>query len=220
MNNYKIIIPKSIFPLTILAVTLNLLRIIIWGKMSFAFILWNVFLAFIPFVVSSLLLSYSKKEKFNKLIFILGSFLWILFIPNAMYIITDFIHLGTIRTVPMIYDTFLLFSSASIGLILGFNSLFHIEQMVKTKLSKISTSLFMGVIILIISFGVYLGRFLRFNSWDIFINHTSLIKNVWKIFAQSKTHIEVYLYIILFFFFLTLSYRAWKYGNVNNNKLI
>ena len=214
MSNYKIIIPKSIFPLLILAVVLNILRVILWGKLSFVFILWNIFLAFVPFVISSLLLSFSKKENFNKVVFIVGVFLWVLFIPNAMYIITDFIHLGTTRTIPIIYDVFLLFSSASIGLILGFSSLFHIEQIIKVKFSERKTSLFMGFIILVISFGVYLGRFLRFNSWDVFINHTSLIKNIWKIFAQSKTHIEVYLYTLLFFFFLVLSYRAWKYSNI------
>ncbi len=214
MNNYKIIIPKLLFPLLILAVALNILRVILWGKVSFVFILWNIFLAFVPFIISSLLLSFSKKEKFNKFVFFAGVLLWIIFIPNAMYIITDFIHLGTIRTIPIIYDVLLLFSSASIGLILGFNSLFHIEQIIKMKFSNKMASLIMGILILLISFGVYLGRFLRFNSWDIFFNHISLVKNVWKIFAQSKTHIEVYLYTALFFFFLTLSYKAWKYGNL------
>jgi len=210
MNIYKISIPKSIILLTILAVILNILRIIIWGKFSFIYILWNIFLAFIPFIISSLLLSFSKEEKLNKIIFIVGIFLWLLFIPNAPYIITDFIHLGTTHSIPVIYDILLLFSSASVGLILGFHSLFHIEQIIKTKCQKNTASLFMGIIIIMISFGIYLGRFLRFNSWDIFINHTILIKNIWKIFSQSTADMEVYLYTVLLFFFLYLSYNAWK----------
>lgn len=214
MNIYKIIIPKSIISLTILAVTLNILRIIIWGKVSFIYILWNIFLAFIPFIISFILLSLLKEGKLNRIIFIIGFILWLLFIPNAPYIITDFIHLGEIRSIPVIYDIFLIFSSASVGLVLGFNSFFHIEQIITTKYSPKTTSLIMGIIILVISFGIYLGRFLRFNSWDVFINHTSLIKNVWKIFSQSTTHIEVYLYIVLFFFFLYLSYNAWKHSNI------
>ena len=213
MNIYKINIPKSVITLAILAIVLNLLRIIIWGKMSFVYILWNIFLAFIPFIISSLLLSFSNEGKLKKIIFIFGIILWLIFIPNAPYLITDFIHLGTTRSIPIIYDTLLLFSSASVGLILGFFSLFHIEQIIKMRLSKRKTSIIIGIIILIISFGIYLGRFLRFNSWDVFINHTSLIKNVWKIFSQSKTHIEVYLYTLLFFVFLALSYKAWKYSN-------
>jgi len=219
MNKYKVPIPKSIILLTILAVVLNVLRIIIWGKMSFVYILWNIFLAFIPFVISYILLFLLKEKKLNKIIFIIGIILWLLFIPNAPYLITDFIHLGEIRVVPVIFDVFLLFSSASVGLILGFYSLFHIEQIINSKLSRRKTSAVMALIILLISFGIYLGRFLRFNSWDIFINHTSLIKHIWKILSQSAIHLEVYLYILLFFFFLYLSYKAWKYSNITiNNK--
>ncbi len=218
MNNYKIIIPKSIVPLTILAVMLNILRVIIWGKFSFVYILWNILLAFIPFVISSLLLSYLKRDNFKKIFFIIGIFFWLIFIPNAPYIVTDFIHLGEIHAVPLIYDVFLLFSSASVGLVLGFNSFFHIEQIVRAKYSSRTTSLIMGIILMVISFGLYLGRFLRFNSWDIFVNHLSLIKNIWKIFLESSSHIEVYLYTLLFFFFLTLSYRSWKCSNIKQNR--
>jgi len=214
MSDYKINIPKSIIPLLVLAIILNILRIAIWGKMSFVFIPWNIFLAFIPFIISSLLLSFSKKSNPNKIIFTLGFLLWFLFIPNAPYIITDFVHLGIVRGVPVMFDVFLLFSSALVGLILCFQSLFHIEQIIKMKFSSRLTSLLMGLIILMVSFGVYLGRFLRFNSWDIFINHTSLIKNVWKIFVESSSHTEVYLYTLLIFSFLIISYKSSKYLNI------
>jgi uncharacterized membrane protein len=218
MNIYKINIPKSVIPLIIIAVVLSILRVIIWGKFSFVYILWNILLAFIPFIISSLLLTFSKIEKFNKIIFIIGVFLWIIFIPNAPYIVTDFIHLGEIRSVPMIFDTFLLFSSASLGLILGFHSFFHIEQIIRAKYSPKITVVVMSLIMLLISFGMYLGRFLRFNSWDIFINHTPLIKNIWKIFSGSSSRIEAYIYTLLFFFFLILSYKSWKYSNIRQNQ--
>jgi uncharacterized membrane protein len=214
MNIYKITIPRSVVILTVLAVVLNILRIVILGKVSFLYILWNIFLAFVPFIISSLLLFYFKENKLTKLIFIVGFFIWILFIPNAPYIITDFIHLGTTRSIPIVYDVLLLFSSASVGLFLGFYSLFHIEQIIKAKCSYVKTSIIMGFIILLISFGIYLGRFLRFNSWDIFINHTSLVNNIWKIISQAAIHTEVYLYTLLFFFFLFLSYNAWKYSSI------
>lgn len=214
MNVFKINIPKSVISLTILAVVLNILRVIIWGKISLIYILWNILLAFVPFFISFILLSLSKEKELSKIIFIIGFILWMLFIPNAPYIVTDFIHLGEIRSVPMLYDVFLIFSSASVGLMLGFHSFFHIEQIIKTKYSPRVTSLIMSLIMIIISFGIYLGRFMRFNSWDVFINHTSLIKNVWKIFSQSTANTEVFLYTGLFFFFLYLSYKAWIYSNI------
>lgn len=214
MNIWKINIPKSIILITILAIIVNILRIIIWGKVSFIYILWNIFLALIPFVISSILLSFSKGGNLNKIIFIIGFILWLLFIPNAPYLITDFIHLGEIRAVPLLYDIILLFSSAYVGLLFFFYSLSHIEEIFKTKYKKFTTSIIMTIIIMMISFGIYLGRFLRFNSWDIFINHTSLVKNIWEIISDVAVHIEVYLYTLLFFFFLLISYHAWKYSNL------
>jgi len=214
MNIYKINIPKSVIILTIFAVVLNILRILIWGKLSFIYITWNIFLAFIPFIISSLILYFFKEGKIKKYLFVIGIFLWIIFIPNAPYIITDFVHLGEIRSIPLLYDIVLLFTSSCVGLILGFNSFYHIEQIIYTKYNKNISNIIMGIIILMISFGVYLGRFLRFNSWDVFINHTSLIKNIWKNFSQSNGYIEVFFYTGLLFFFLFLFYKAWKYSEL------
>jgi uncharacterized membrane protein len=216
INLFKLNIPKFIIPITIIAVVLNILRVILWDKISFIFILWNIFLALIPFIISSYLLIYSKKEKVNKIILILGFILWLLFIPNAPYIITDFIHLGEARAVPLIFDILLLFSSSLIGLWLCLSSLFHIEQIIKNKYNPKLTSIIMGFIILLISFGIYLGRYLRFNSWDIFINHTSLIKNIWKIFSEPSMYTGVYLYTGLLFFFIFLFYKSYKYSIKND----
>jgi len=170
-------------------------------------------LAFIPFVISSVLLFYSKEKKLNKILFIAGFILWILFIPNAPYLITDFIHLGVIKSVPLIFDIMLFFSSTLIGLILSFYSLFHIEQIIKIKYNKKTTSIIMGMIILLISFGIYLGRYLRLNSWDVFVNHTSLIKNILKIFSESANYTTVFLYTGLMFVSLLLFYKSFKYTN-------
>lgn len=210
MNLFNINIPKSVIYLTIFAVAMNILRIIIWDKDSFVYILWNIFLAFVPFIISSFLLFYYKEKKVNHILLIMGMFLWLIFIPNAPYIITDFVHLGEIRFIPILFDILLIFSSATLGLILGANSMFHIEQIFNLKYSKTKTSIIMMIIILLISFGLYLGRFLRFNSWDIFVNHTSLIKNVWNIFSDPSSSIEVFLYTIMFFSFIVVFYYSWK----------
>lgn len=218
MNIYKIHIPKSVIYLVILSVILNILRVVIWGKLSFVWMLWNITLALIPFFISSLLLLFSNDGKLNKTIFIVGMFLWILFIPNAPYILTDFIHLGTTRSIPILYDIVLLFSSALTGLVVGFYSFSHIEKIVSLYYKKTVTYGIMGVFMFLASFGVYLGRFLRFNSWDIFINHTSLVNNIWKIISQAAGHKEVYLYTGLLFLFLSFTYTAWKYSNINYEK--
>lgn len=213
MNISKINIPKSIIPLLIFAVTLNILRIVIWGKYSFIYILWNIFLAFVPFLISSILLKCNEANKLNKTFFIISVFLWFLFIPNAHYIITDLIHLGEVKYAPVIYDTFLLFSSALVGLLFGLYSLSHMEQIIEDRFSKKVASISMLVIFLLIGFGIYIGRFMRFNSWDFLSNYMSILNSFYEIFSNKALYIEVFIYTILFASFVYASYKSWKYIN-------
>lgn len=210
MNKYKLTIPKSILILIILAVVLNVFRVFLFDKFSFIYLLWNIFLAFIPFAISSILLYFESNHKLKKSLFFIGGILWLLFIPNAPYIVTDLIHLGEVRAVPVLFDSFLLFSSAWVGLLLGMYSIYHIEQILKMKYSQKITSTIIVIIMLFISFGIYLGRFLRFNSWDIFERPLSFINGVGEIFSHSNNYTEASLYTALFLFFIIMSYNAWR----------
>ena len=210
-NILKIRVPKAILYLAILSSVLSLLRAIIWGKLSFLYILWNLLLAIIPFLFSLIMLELHKKHDLKIPVFIVGFVLWLLFIPNAPYLVTDFIHLGESRVVPVIFDTVLLFSAAFFGMVLFFFSLSHIEELIRSFLPKKWTVAVVLSLIILISFGIYLGRFLRFNSWDVFVNHYSLIKNVWKIFSyEAGAGSKVYLFTLMYSFFLFFSYKAWK----------
>lgn len=212
----KISIPKSIIPLIILAFALNILRVVLFDKFSFVYILWNILLAFIPFLISSILLYYSEKNKLNQTLFVIGGIIWLIFLPNAPYIVTDLIHIGVVKGVPVLYDSVLLFTSAWAGLLLGVNSIYHIEKILLSKYSKKITNFIILIVILFTSFGVYVGRFLRFNSWDFFTSHSSLLSSVWKIFTQSNNYVNVYIYTILFFFFIYVSFISFKHSNINN----
>lgn len=202
---------KTVFYLLVVAVTFNLLRIMIWDKYSFVYILWNLFLAFVPVLISFMMLKFHEKKSLKTIIFIPGFLLWLLFIPNAPYLVTDLIHLGESRTIPILFDVILLFSSAYLGMIFFFYSLSHIEKIVKKFISKRWMIALTIILLLLISFGIYIGRFLRFNSWDIFINHYSLFKNIWKIFTENSVkHWNVYWFTLMFSFFLFFSYKSWK----------
>jgi uncharacterized membrane protein len=209
----KIFIPKSIILLILLALILNILRVVLFGKFSFVYILWNIILAFIPFLISSILLYFSNKNKLNKTLFIIGGIFWLIFIPNAPYIITDLIHIGVVRSVPVLYDSILLFTSAWVGLLLGMNSIFHMEKILLSKYSKKITSATIIIVMFLISIGMYLGRFFRFNSWDIFTNPSSFIIKIINNLSYSDYHIDALIYIFLFFSFIYVSYTSWKYSN-------
>lgn len=211
----KIKIPKSIIYLFYLALVLNILRVFLFGNTAFLYILWNILLAFIPFFISSILLLRTNKENIIKPFFIIGFILWFIFLPNAPYVITDFIHLGRIHSVPVMYDIFLLFASAWVSLLMGLYSLLHMEKILLLRFTKKITDIIIVIIIFFTSFGVYLGRYFRFNSWDLFTSHRSLVSTIWDIFTQSNNYINVYSYTILFFFFIYISYISFKNRDIN-----
>lgn len=206
--NFKI--PKNILIIFYFSSVLIILRMFLFNSYSLKYIFWNIFLAFIPFVISYILLFLLKQNRLNKIIFILGFVFWILFIPNAPYIVTDLIHIGEIRAVPVLYDVILLFCSALIGMLLGVHSIFHVEQILKIKFSQKIASIVIFTTIFFISFGIYIGRFLRFNSWDVFENPISFIKGIGEVFMNKTFMIESFFYTILFFFFISIFYISWK----------
>lgn len=207
------IIPKYILPWLALAIILNILRIVLFGKLSFIYILWNIFLALIPFVISIILLNYSEKNKLNKTFFVIGGIVWIIFLPNAPYIVTDLIHLGVVRGVPVLYDSILLFTSAFVGVFLGLSSIYNIEKILLSKYSREITQVIIIVILGLTSFGMYIGRSFRFNSWDVFVSPLSFTSKLFDIFSVTSNHIETFSYMVLFFAFLYISYLSWKYLN-------
>jgi len=210
MKIFKIYIPKEIIIVLSLAVVLNLARVLFFNSTYFVFLLWNIFLAVLPFIISSVLLFYYKNSKLTNFIFIFGLFVWLLFVPNAPYLVTDLIHVGRGRGVPIIYDTFLIFSSAWIGILLFFYSLSHIEKIFISKFPKRNTSIVITGVILLISFGIYLGRFLRFNSWDIVANTEKLLNDIGSILVKPIENKDAYIFMSLTFVFIYVSYMAWK----------
>jgi uncharacterized membrane protein len=208
--NYKINIPKSIILLIIFSIILNILRIIIWNKFSFVWVLWNIFLAILPFFVSSLLLKFNSDKSLSNSMFIIGGIIWLLLIPNAPYIITDLVHIGEIRAVPALYDSFLMFSSALAGLLLGAYSINHMEIILKTKYSRKISNIILLISIFFISFGMYLGRFLRFNSWDVFARPNAFIIGIKEIFMNTSNLVEAFIFTLLFFTFMLIYYISWK----------
>lgn len=210
-NNSKVSISRQILALTAF-ITILVLVFTIWTDSSyFVYLIWNIFLAFLPFFISSLLLLYKSSGNTNHIIFVVGLFFWLILFPNAPYVVTDIIHLGENMIVPIWFDIILLFSSAWVGLYLGIQSLYHIEQLFLSWYGKRKTNILVLVLIFLSSFGIYLGRFLRWNSWDIIAKPDILFKDIFNIISHPLIYPEAYITTILFFIFITGSYNIWKY---------
>jgi uncharacterized membrane protein len=204
------IIPRQVIILTVLAVALNLIRVIWSDSTYFIYLLWNIFLAFLPFLLSNILLWYKINKKINLEFLVFGLIVWLFLFPNAPYLVTDFIHLGVKSIVPLWYDALLIFSSAWLGMLLALYSLSNIERLFLTRYSKRVTSFIIIVFILISSFGIYIGRFLRWNTWDVIIQPKHIIHDVSVILLHPFHYIEAYTFTISFFVFIYVSYISWK----------
>lgn len=161
--------------MTIFCFSLSAFRYYISDTKVFLFLNWNLFLAWIPLLLSSFVLAFNIRSKIS-LVFII--IIWILFFPNSPYILTDLFHLRARNTIPVWYDLIVILSYAWAGLICGFISLHDIEKRLSDYGKR---NLINAVIIFFLfmsSFGVYLGRFLRWNSWDILNNPFGLFSDI------------------------------------------
>ena len=135
------------------------------GSLALGFLAWNLFLAAIPAVAAWFFARAMAKG--TSLIEKLGWFvIWLVFLPNAPYIITDFVHLSTHPRIPFWYDTALLVSCARTGLLLGYTSIADVQFVIARRFSPLAGWMLVAAAVLLSGFGIYLGRFLRWNSWD------------------------------------------------------
>jgi len=170
--------------------------------------LWNLFLAWIPFVLAYLAYALSWKRPLVYFVIPVFAFLWLIFFPNAPYLITDLQDLGDgFGEAPFWYDIMLQIWFSWTGLLLGVVSLYLMQEIVKKVFGKVFGWIFVFTVSLLSSVGVYLGRFLRFNSWDIWQNPIEVLRDSAKLILamQPRTIGFVGLFTAFFLFvYLTL----------------
>lgn len=156
-----------------------------WMTMTFMFLVWNLVLAWIPFLAALRFGELSRRAagEVGWLRLATVFMVWLLFFPNAPYILTDFLHFKSRPPVPVWLDLMLLFSAAFTGLMLGLFSLFEIQTSLRRWISARASFVFTLPAIVLCGFGIWLGRFYRFNSWDVVSNPSALFRGLFKIFT-------------------------------------
>jgi uncharacterized membrane protein len=168
----KILLLSALF-----SVSLSFTRVLYTGELLFLSLIWNLFLAFVPYAISKSLLQNIPWIENNKK-FIIVCITWLLFIPNSFYIITDLFHLEKRPDVPQWFDLALIFSFAWNGLLLGVLSVRQMEKAMEAKFQLRNEWLFVLPVMWLNAFGIYLGRYLRYNSWDVISNPFSLTEDI------------------------------------------
>ncbi len=177
-------------------------RIIYAENLYYAFLLWNLFLAGVPLLISGLLV---RNPMIQRLIVYISLLLWLLFLPNAPYIVTDLVHLYQRPPVPFWFDMMLVVLSAVNGLAMGFVSIHQVELIIFRRKAEQYLLPFRVLVIMAMSYGVYLGRYLRFNSWDAIINPFCVLDGI-----VHSLHLSTIGFVLTFSFVTFILYSFFQ----------
>jgi uncharacterized membrane protein len=157
----------ALIALSALVVVMVTIRVASTGSPAYLNLPWNLFLAWVPFVLALVVYDQAGRGARGPRLLALGG-LWLLFFPNAPYLLTDFKYLGWYSDeAPWWYDVTLLSAAACAGLALGFASLYLMHAVARRVWGAARAWLAVGVVLVLGSFGVFLGRVHRWNSWDV-----------------------------------------------------
>ena len=191
---------------SLISAALGLTRFARTGHGLYIFLIWNLFLAWIPFVYA--FIAYGlHRSRFRNGFFIGGcGMIWLLFLPNAPYLLTDLIHLRVENNYLFWYDLLTLLWFAWTGLLLGFASLYLMHQIVAETFGQWIGWAFAVVTLGLTGFGVYLGRFLRWNSWDVVRDPLSLFADIYHLFRHPFANFYDHVFWLVLAAFLICVY--------------
>lgn len=184
-----------------------------WLNHSFeySYLPWNLFLAWLPLIFAFLLIMQLQKSRWSSWRAMGVSVLWLVFLPNSFYMISDFIHLQEIPRVDILFDVLMFTSFIFTGVLLGFSSLYLIHNQLRRRLTERAAAYWLGVTLLICSFAIYVGRDLRWNSWDILTNPAGLLFDVSDRLMHPGAYPQMLVTVISFTALLsTMYFLVWR----------
>ncbi len=190
-----------------LAVALLGARIVRAEQGTYALLLWNLALAWIPWVASVLCVRARGAWLATTLV---G---WLLFFPNASYIVTDFVHLRLRPPIPLWYDVGMLAAFAWSGLLLAVTSLSAVHRRVEHALGIAAGWCFVLVASALSGLGIYLGRFWRLNSWDVVFAPSEIARGLFALAAHPLGHPRAWGVAVMFGALTFVVYSAFRSGS-------
>jgi uncharacterized membrane protein len=172
-------------------------------------LIWNLFLAWIPFILAYLAHAVSWRRVTLYLIIPSIAFLWLIFFPNAPYMLTDLQDLARRASdAPLWYDVIIVVWSSWTGTLLGVISLYLMQDIIVRSFGRAAGWIFVFVISALSSFGIYIGRFVRLNSWDILQNPAETAQEILGIIIDPSMRLAAFtlLYTVFFLFIFLLLY--------------
>lgn len=213
---YKILLGILLVIASVISVMLVKVHGKITGTENYSFLVWNLFLAWIPYAASLVAYASMRRRVTFFLIMPISTIVWLVFFPNASYLLTDFQHLSvTNLNSPLWFDVIILVWFSWTGLLLGISSLYQMQEIVTRAFNPIVGWVFAIIATSVSSVGVYMGRFLRWNSWDILQDPLPIAKDVYGIVRHPMTNLPTYVFTILFtLLFLFIYFTIHLFGGI------
>lgn len=203
---YNPVFPEDwLFLSSLFSFALLLMRVLVTGETNYLFLLWNLMLAFAPFICTWYLLRTDPHKRWQVAVWFI---VWLLFLPNSFYLFTDLFHFREVRTAPGWFDLVMLLSFAWSGLQAGMLSLQKVESWLRSRGWLRRPAVFIFLVLFLCALGVYLGRYGRFNSWDIVTDPLSLANHLLELFFRPLDHGEPWSMIISYALFIWLIYQG------------
>ncbi len=175
---------------------------------GFSYLIWNLFLAWIPLLISMGLARILHYKLWSSWTALLVTLAWVAFLPNSFYMISDFIHVQEMQRVDLLYDVIMFSSFIFNGVILGFMSLVMVHRELLHRVKWHTAAAIVTGILAICSFAIYLGRDLRWNTWDILVNPGGILVDVSDIILHPSTYPHALGITLSFFILLTSLYAV------------
>jgi uncharacterized membrane protein len=172
---------------------------------------WNLFLGCLPLLFSYLFFKNTQQKLLYTPKNALFIGLWILFLPNAFYLISDLVHLQESSNKMIVFDAVMFLAFGITGIILGFLSL-ALMQFRLAEISKKYSLVLIAGSLFVSSYAIYLGRYLRWNSWDVITNPFGIIFDISNSFINYNRFAKSLGTTVLFFTILIVLYFVFWSG--------
>jgi uncharacterized membrane protein len=207
---HRFLASQSLYPIllsTFLALACYAGRVLyIQSWWHYSNLVWNLFLAWIPYLFSMLAAFFYRLAPRHWWLQIPAGMLWLAFFPNAPYIVTDFLHLEYRPPVPLWYDILMLATFAWTGCFLAIASLKTMQFLVQRHLGWLLSWVFAAAALGLSGLGIYLGRFGRYNSWDLFIQPGEVVRDILVRVVNPFTNLRFFGFTLMVTAFLVVLY--------------
>lgn len=164
-------------------------------------LIWNLFLAWIPFMLAYIAHAISWRRIWLYLVIPVVALLWLIFFPNAPYMLTDLQDLTrTTDDAPLWYDVLIVVWCTWTGMLLGVISLYLMQDIIHRAFSRVAGWIFVFAISALSSFGIYIGRFVRLNSWNILLDPAETAMEILGVVIDPSMRLAAFTLLYTFFF--------------------